>query len=110
MEIKSKRDITFQDMYYKRKITDVSKDVEKCNFCTLLVGMENDIPIMEQFGSPSKNYKDPKIIIRSRNHLFEFMSKGYKARMFQDVSTISYPLPPCTQQPRWRYCPVPTGR
>lgn len=33
----------------------------------------------------------PKIIIRPRNHLFEFMSKGYKARMFQDVSTISYP-------------------
>jgi len=55
MEIKSKRDITFQDMYYKRKITDVSKDVEKWNFCALLVRMENGVAIMEQFGSPSKN-------------------------------------------------------
>ena len=55
MEIKSKRDITFQDMYYKRKITDVSKDVEKWNFCALLVRMENGAAIMEQFGSPSKN-------------------------------------------------------
>lgn len=55
MEIKSKRDITFQDKYYKRKITDVSKDVEKWNLCALLVGMGNGITIMEQFGSPSKN-------------------------------------------------------
>ena len=52
MEIKSKRDITFQDMYYKRKITDISKDVEKRNLCALLVGMESGVAIMEQFGSP----------------------------------------------------------
>lgn len=55
MAIKSKRDITFQDMYYKRKITDANKDVEKWNIRALLVGMENGVAIMEQFGGPSKN-------------------------------------------------------
>lgn len=41
-------------------------------FVLLLVGMENGVAIMEQFGGPSK--------LRSNNHLFEFMYKGDKAR------------------------------
>ena len=53
---KKNKKTTFQDVYYKKKITNASKGVEKCNFCTLLVGMENGMPIMEQFGNPSKNY------------------------------------------------------
>ena len=41
--------------------------------------MENGIATRQQFGSPSKIIK--KTIIRSRNHSFEFMSKGDKMRM-----------------------------
>jgi hypothetical protein len=32
METKSKGDITFQEVYYMKKTTDVGKDVEKWNF------------------------------------------------------------------------------
>ena len=41
--------------------------------------MKNGIATIQQFGSPSKIIK--KTIIRSRNHSFEFMSKGDKMRM-----------------------------
>ena len=69
METKTKEDI--------KKITDVAKEVEKWNFCALLVGMENGMSIKGQFGSPSKIIEN----IRSRNHCFEFMLKGDKIRM-----------------------------
>ena len=59
------------------KIKDAGSDVE--NFCALLVRMKNGIATIQQFGSPSKIIK--KTIIRSRNHSFEFMSKGDKMRM-----------------------------
>ena len=69
METKTKEDI--------KKITDVVKEVEKWNFCALLVGMENGIFIKGQFGSPSKIIEN----IRSKNHCFECMLKGDKTRM-----------------------------
>ena len=69
MEAKTKGDI--------KKITDVGKEVEKWNFCALLVGMENGIAIIEQFVSPSKIIEN----IRFRNHYFEFMLKGNKMLM-----------------------------
>ena len=66
MEARTKGDI--------KKITDVGKEVEKWNFCALLVGMENGIAIIEQFVSPSKIIEN----IRFSNHSFEFMLKGNK--------------------------------
>ena len=44
---KWKDDITFQDVYYKNKITSVGQDIEKRNICTLLVEMENGAATME---------------------------------------------------------------
>jgi hypothetical protein len=55
-------------------------------------------PLWNTLEVPQKIIK--KIIIRSSNHLFEFMSKGDKTRMFQEMSIISYPLLHRTQQSR----------
>ena len=106
METKSEGDITFQAVYYQKKIKDVGNKVEKWNFCTCWQGCKMTQPLWNSLEVPQKIIK--RTIIRSRNHSFEFMSKEDKMRMSRRY--LQSHMHCCIVHKIQENCPVSKGR
>lgn len=106
METKSKGDVTFQAVYYTKKIKGVGNKVEKWNFCTCWQGCKMTQPLWSSLEVPQKIIK--RTIIRSRNRSFEFTSKEDKMRMSRRY--LQSHIHCCIVHKIQENCPVSTGR